>query len=236
MIGFGTKVRYSLDGLTWIYLAGLTKIMPPKKTKKITAVTKIGSISEYEEYQEQIKKSGLTGLILNYSKDVYLTLEKLYALGGTIYFEIIFPDTDLTTFEFSGILKDLAADTPLAKQIGIVCQIQVTERIKTIVGVAPVLSGAIVTGGTLPIASYEYQIAAFDGVVWSKVSNQVTEVLIATGSIALSWTYSGSVTKYRIWRTSGGVFDGFYDLITTTLLTLTDDGSLVFETTDSEIF
>ncbi len=245
MIGFGVKIKRWNAGIplpVWVVFANVFDIKPPEKTVGTTDMTDYSSPSKYREHEATLKDGGEYVISLNWddtAENAYDILDADFEAGSKSVYEIVFPDTGNTAFDFLALVTKVGTVTPLDNKMTAEFTFKVIRKPIKIHGTAPVLSGVIAAGGTLAVKTYDYQISAYDGTKWSKVSNQISETLVdASGnySVNLSWTYSGAVTKYRIWRTGDSVFDGYYDLITTSLLTLTDDGSLTFELTDSEIF
>ena len=82
------------------------------------------------------------------------------------------------------------------------------------------------SGGSLTADTYYYyKVQAFDGVVWSPLSQEVyCRTTTSDQTIEVSWESESGAYLYRVWRgTSSGGQNEYYD---TTETSITDDGSL----------
>jgi hypothetical protein len=110
----------------------------------------------------------------------------------------------------------------------------VSVNLETPTGLAATSSS---TGGTLPSATYEYQISAIGAQGETLVSNPVSVVIAGaqvTNSVTLTWNPVAAATGYNIYgRTSVGL--GLMATIGQGTYTFTDTGAVVPDTADQPI-
>lgn len=106
--GVGTKfMRWDADTSTWEALAEINSISGPTKTRDFIDVTSLDSTGGYREFIAGFRDGGTVTLNMNFTRSTYDKMNDDFENNDAQNYEIILPDDDVTSFEFSGLVTEL---------------------------------------------------------------------------------------------------------------------------------
>jgi len=106
--GVGTKfMRWDADTSTWEALAEINSISGPTKTRDFIDVTSLDSTGGYREFIAGFRDGGTVTLNMNFTRSTYDKMNDDFEDDDAQNYEIILPDDDVTSFEFSGLVTEL---------------------------------------------------------------------------------------------------------------------------------
>ena len=109
--GVGALVRYYL-GSAWVNFGEVTNITGPSMTKATHDVTSLASTRGFREFIVGLKDPGTLSFTMWFNRADYAAALTSFESDTIQDFEIILPDTDHTTLEFSGFVTDLPLTIP----------------------------------------------------------------------------------------------------------------------------
>ena len=106
--GVGTKfMRWDANTSTWEALAEINSISGPTKTRDFIDVTSLDSTGGYREFIAGFRDGGTVTLNMNFTRSTYDKMNDDFENNDAQNYEIILPDDDVTSFEFSGLVTEL---------------------------------------------------------------------------------------------------------------------------------
>lgn len=106
--GVGTKfMRWDAATSTWEALAEINSISGPTKTRDFIDVTSLDSTGGYREFIAGFRDGGTVTLNMNFTRSTYDKMNDDFEDDDAQNYEIILPDDDVTSFEFSGLVTEL---------------------------------------------------------------------------------------------------------------------------------
>lgn len=81
--GFGTIIEHSADGTTFVAVADLTDIKPPKKSASKVKTTTHSTPDNTHTYRSGLSEPGDLELKAKYSKTAYAAIDALYKVTST---------------------------------------------------------------------------------------------------------------------------------------------------------
>lgn len=111
-------------GSSWSNIAEV-KSITNSKTRETIDVTNFDSTGGYREFIGSIRDAGEISLEMNFLRNMYELLNTDYESDDLQNYEIVFPDTEETTFEFTGLVIELG----LAANVADVISSSVTIKI-----------------------------------------------------------------------------------------------------------
>jgi len=106
--GVGTKfMRWDANTSTWEALAEINSISGPTKTRDFIDVTSLDSTGGYREFIAGFRDGGTVTLNMNFTRSTYDKMNDDFEDDDAQNYEIILPDDDVTSFEFSGLVTEL---------------------------------------------------------------------------------------------------------------------------------
>lgn len=104
--GVGTQFR-RWSGTAWVKQAEITTISGPNMTREIIDVTSLDSTGGYREKIPGFRDGGTIQLGMNFTNTTYEQMKADYDSDDLQSYEIVLPDDDTTTIEFTGLVTDL---------------------------------------------------------------------------------------------------------------------------------
>lgn len=139
--GVGT-VFQKWDGVSaWEAVAEVTNISGPSMTRDLIEVTNLDSTSGYREFIAGFRDAGTIVVSMNYTRASLNMMKTDFEDDTAQNYEIILPDTDVTSLEFEGLVQEM----PLTVSIDSAITMEVTIKIT---GPVTVNSGSNVSDPT----------------------------------------------------------------------------------------
>jgi predicted secreted protein len=118
--GKGTKFQrsdqHSSHG-SYSNIAEINNITGPKMKRNTIDVTSLDSTGGYEEFIPGFRDGGEVTLAMNFNVNGYIDMKTDFESDVLGLYRIIFPDTNQTTFDFSGFVTDLGVGIPTKDKI-----------------------------------------------------------------------------------------------------------------------
>ena len=110
--GEGTVfLRWTVDSPTsegdWTKWAEINSISGPSMSRDSIDVTSLDSVGGYREFIGGFRDGGTVTLNMNFTRTTYEAAKEDFEDDATQNYEIVLPDEDSTSFEFSGIITEL---------------------------------------------------------------------------------------------------------------------------------
>lgn len=113
----------------WVKLAEITGIDGPGKTKETIDVTNLDSTDGYREFISSFKDGGTVSLEMNFTSDTYDIMDEDFEADAANNYEIVFPDTGSTSFEFSAFVTELSISAAVGSQVTSSVSMKITGKI-----------------------------------------------------------------------------------------------------------
>jgi len=132
--GVGTEFRRwnptatSAEG-AWEKIAEVTSISGPNKTRETIDVTSLDSTDGYREYISSFRDAGIVTLSMNFTRDSYETMNSDFETDDNQNYEIVLPDADSTSLEFSGRVTELPLEITGDDRITADVTIKITGKV-----------------------------------------------------------------------------------------------------------
>ena len=104
--GVGTKFR-RWDGSEWEDIAEVLSITGPSPNREFIDVTNLDSTGGYREFIGSFRDGGTVSLSMNFARATYDLMKADFEDDDLQNYEIIFPDTEETTVEFTGFVTEI---------------------------------------------------------------------------------------------------------------------------------
>lgn len=111
--GVGALMRYYNTGTSaWASLGEVTNISGPSMSRETHDVTSLASTGGYREFITGLKDPGTLSFTMWFNRSDYDAMKTLFESSTIQDFEMILPDTEHTTLEFSGYVTELPLEVP----------------------------------------------------------------------------------------------------------------------------
>ena len=104
--GVGT-IFHKWNGSKWVTISEITSIKGPGMKRDTIEVTSMDSLGGYKEFIAGFRDSGTISLSMNFTRDGYDALKSDFESNELSFYEIVLPDADVTSFEFSGLVTEV---------------------------------------------------------------------------------------------------------------------------------
>lgn len=101
------------DGSAWEALAYIRSISGPDATRETHDVTTLDSAGGYREFIGGLRDGGAISMGMIFNATSYALMKADFESDTLQEYQIVLPDTDSTTFEFSGLVTDIPMEIPL---------------------------------------------------------------------------------------------------------------------------
>lgn len=127
--GVGTMFR-RWSGAAWVNIAEINSISGPSMTRDTIDVTSLDSTGGYREFITGFRDGGTVQLTMNFTRATYDTMKTDFESDDLQDYEIMLPDNENTSFEFSGLVTEIpleiAADDKVTATVTIKISGEVT--------------------------------------------------------------------------------------------------------------
>jgi predicted secreted protein len=111
--GVGTLFR-RWSGSAWVNVAEVNSITGPSMSRETIDVTSLDSTGGYREFIASFRDAGTIVLNMNFTRTNYETMKDDFDSEDLQQYEILLPDSENTSFEFTGLVTEL----PLTIAVG----------------------------------------------------------------------------------------------------------------------
>jgi len=111
--GVGTLFR-RWSGSAWVNIAEVNSITGPSMSRETIDVTSLDSTGGYREFIASFRDAGTIVLNMNFTRTNYETMKDDFDSEDLQQYEILLPDSENTSFEFTGLVTEL----PLTIAVG----------------------------------------------------------------------------------------------------------------------
>jgi len=113
----GALLRKHITGTTWASVGEVTTLSGPNMSRETIDVTSLASTGGYREYIPGLRTPGTLTFTMNFNRTDYETMKTDFELETSQDYELILPDDDVTTLEFSAFVTDLPLNLDPGSQI-----------------------------------------------------------------------------------------------------------------------
>ncbi len=114
--GVGTKFQRKSGG-SYSSIAEVNDIKGPTKKRDTADVTSLDSTGGYREFIGLFRDSGELTLTMNFTRSGYIDMNADFESSELADYQIVFPDTEETTFQFSGFVSSISMSVPTADKV-----------------------------------------------------------------------------------------------------------------------
>jgi len=109
--GVGTLFRrWDATGGTWENIAEINSISGPGMTRDTIDVTSLSSTGGYREFITGFRDGGTINLSMNFTRATYETMKDDFEDDTAKNYEIVLPDAENTSLEFTGLVTEVPLD------------------------------------------------------------------------------------------------------------------------------
>jgi predicted secreted protein len=109
--GVGALLRY-YTGAAWASLGEVTNISGPSMSRATHDVTSLATTGGYREFITGLRDPGTLTFTMWFVRADYDAMKTLFESDVIKDFELILPDSEVTSLEFSGYVTELPLDVP----------------------------------------------------------------------------------------------------------------------------
>lgn len=109
--GLGALMRY-YTGSAWASIGEVTNISGPTMSRDTYDVTSLASTGGYREFITGLRDPGTLTFTMWFNRSDYEAMKTMFESETIRDFEIVLPDTENTTLEFSGYVTELPLEVP----------------------------------------------------------------------------------------------------------------------------
>ncbi len=126
--GVGALFR-KWTGSAWVSIGEVLTISGPNMSRETIDVTNLASTGGYREFIASFRDPGTVSFNMNFNRSDYDTMKTDFESDVVQDYEIMLPDTDNTSLEFSGLVTELPLDISGDSQITCNVSIKVTGQV-----------------------------------------------------------------------------------------------------------
>jgi len=129
--GVGTKFRRwgGNANPNWVDIAEITSIDGPTKSRDTIEVTNLDSTGGYREFIGGFRDGGTVTLPMNFTRETYETMNDDFEDDDLQNYEILLPDTEATSFEFTALVTELGLAVPADDKISADVTLKVSGQV-----------------------------------------------------------------------------------------------------------
>ncbi len=101
----------------WVNIAEINSIAGPNKSRDVIDVTSLDSTGGYREFIGGFRDGGTVTLPMNFTRSTYETMNTDFESDTLQNYEILLPDTEATSFEFTALVTELGLAIPADDKI-----------------------------------------------------------------------------------------------------------------------
>jgi predicted secreted protein len=127
-VGLGAEL-HRWNGSQWDTIAEITSIKGPGKKRDTVEVTSLDSIEGYKEIIGGLRDGGTVTLSMNFRRAMFDLFNEDFESDELQNYEIVLPDTDITTFEFTGLVTELPLSVTTKDAVSADVTIQISGKV-----------------------------------------------------------------------------------------------------------
>lgn len=116
-------------GAAWVSVGEVINITGPSMSREMIDVTSLASTGGYREFIAGFRDPGTVTFTMNFTRSDYDTMKTDFESDTEVDYEMILPDDDVTTLEFSGLITELPLNLDPGSQITCNITIKVTGQV-----------------------------------------------------------------------------------------------------------
>jgi len=126
--GVGTEFR-RWSGSAWVAISEINSISGPNMSRDTIDVTSLDSTGGYREFIGGFRDGGTVQLAMNFLRATLDTMKTDFESDTLQNYEIVLPDTETTTLEFTGLVTELPLEVPPDDKITMTVSIKVSGQV-----------------------------------------------------------------------------------------------------------
>jgi len=116
-------------GSAWASVGEVINISGPMMSRETIDVTSLASTGGYREFIAGFRDPGTLTFTMNFTRSDYDTMKTDFESDTEVDYEMILPDDDVTSLEFSGLVTELPLNLDTGSQITCNITIKVTGQV-----------------------------------------------------------------------------------------------------------
>jgi predicted secreted protein len=125
--GVGTEFnRWNKTTTKWEHIAEVNSITGPGMKRTTIDVTSLDSAGGYREFIAGFRDAGTVTLKMNFTRVTYNVMIADFESNILQNYNIILPDTEVTSFEFEGLVTELPLSIPADDKVTVDVTIQIS--------------------------------------------------------------------------------------------------------------
>ncbi len=125
----GALLKKHITGSTWASVGEVTTITGPSMSRETIDVTSLASTGGYREYIAGFRNPGTLSFTMNFTRSDYAAMKVDFEADVAKDYELILPDSDKTSLEFSALVTELPLNLDPGSQITCNVSFQITGQI-----------------------------------------------------------------------------------------------------------
>lgn len=122
----GALLKKHITGSTWAIVGEITTLTGPNMSRESIDVTSLASTGGYREYIPGLRTPGTLTFTMNFTRSDYETMKTDFEAETEQDYELILPDDEKTSLEFSAFVTDLPLNLDPGSQITCNVTFQIT--------------------------------------------------------------------------------------------------------------
>ena len=131
--GIGAKYKRGDGQSNEIFsaIAEVSNIGGPDKSRDTIDVTSLDSTDGYREFIAGFRDGGEVTLNMNFTRDGYISMDADYLSDDLVNYQIVFPDTGETTFDFAALVTNITNVIPTDDKISMDVTLKISGPVTT---------------------------------------------------------------------------------------------------------
>jgi predicted secreted protein len=109
--GVGTEFR-RWTAPSWVAIAEINNISGPTMSRETIDTTALDTVGGYRTFITGFRDAGTVSFSMNFTRTGYETMKDDFESATVQQYEIVLPDDENTTLEFSGLVTECPLDIP----------------------------------------------------------------------------------------------------------------------------
>jgi len=126
---FGALLKKHISGSTWASVGEVTTLTGPNMSRETIDVTSLSSTGGYREFIAGLRNPGTITCTMNFNRTDYDTMKADFESDEAKDYELILPDADKTSLEFSALVTELPLNLDPSAQITCNVSFQITGQV-----------------------------------------------------------------------------------------------------------
>jgi len=130
--GAGTRFERwdaTLTTPAYVPLAEINSIEGPGMTRETYDTTTLDTEGGYRTFIAGFRDAGTISLNMNFTNATYTIIKGDFESNEPVKYQIIFPDTENTTFQFEGLVTECPISVPMDDKITVSVTIKISGKI-----------------------------------------------------------------------------------------------------------